>query len=153
MGSTGKARSVTDGTKPSIAALRVILERSGIRLSSFQLEQLWLYHQLLRQYNPELNLTRIHNFANMVLKLYVDSMLPAQMVELPSPLLDLGTGPGAAGATVARRTIETIQPGPFPAVGSAHLGRAAVSRSGAARRASGDREFAGGGYCGRADRL
>jgi 16S rRNA (guanine(527)-N(7))-methyltransferase RsmG len=97
MGSTRKPQPAADTIKPSMAAMRVFLERSGIRLSSLQLEQLWLYHQLLRQHNPTLNLTRIHNFVNMVLKLYVDSMLPAQMLELPSPLLDLGTGPGMPG--------------------------------------------------------
>lgn len=33
----------------------------------------------------------------MVLKLYADSMLPAQLFELPSPLMDLGSGPGMPG--------------------------------------------------------
>lgn len=83
--------------RPGPEQMSVVLERSGIRLSSTQLDQLWTYHQLLRQYNPELNLTRIHNFTNMVLKLYVDSILPGQLMELPSPLLDLGTGPGMPG--------------------------------------------------------
>ncbi|RJQ84286.1 MAG: 16S rRNA (guanine(527)-N(7))-methyltransferase RsmG, partial [Desulfobacteraceae bacterium] len=44
-----------------------------------------------------MNLTRIHNFANMVTKLYVDSVLPIQMIDLPSPLMDLGSGPGMPG--------------------------------------------------------
>ncbi|MDY0040902.1 MAG: 16S rRNA (guanine(527)-N(7))-methyltransferase RsmG, partial [Desulforhabdus sp.] len=66
-------------------------------MSSTQLQQLWSYHQLLRAHNPELNLTRIHKFSNMVLKLYADSMMPGQLIELPSPLLDLGSGPGMPG--------------------------------------------------------
>ena len=74
-----------------------LLRKSGIHLPSDRLEQLWTYHQLLRQHNPELNLTRIHNFTNMVLKLYVDSILPGRLIDLPSPLLDLGTGPGMPG--------------------------------------------------------
>ncbi len=69
----------------------------GIRLSPDQLRQLWIYHHLLREHNPELNLTRIHSFAAMALKLYADSMLPGKLMELPSPLLDLGTGPGMPG--------------------------------------------------------
>lgn len=77
--------------------MSLILERCGIHLSPLQLDQLYSYHQLLREHNAELNLTRIHNFANMVLKLYVDSILPGQLLELPSPLLDLGTGPGMPG--------------------------------------------------------
>jgi 16S rRNA (guanine(527)-N(7))-methyltransferase RsmG len=82
---------------PSLERMKSILEGCSLFLTPPQLQQLWSYHQLLRQHNPELNLTRIHNFSNMVLKLYVDSMLPARLLELPSPLLDLGTGPGMPG--------------------------------------------------------
>ena len=74
-----------------------LLTELGLALSAQQLAQLWRYHQLLRRFNPELNLTRIHNFTNMVLKLYADSLLPALHVDLPTPLLDLGTGPGLPG--------------------------------------------------------
>ena len=74
-----------------------LLADCGIELSHPGLEGLWAYHQLLRERNPDLNLTRIHNFANMVLKLYADSILPGKLVELPSPLLDIGTGPGMPG--------------------------------------------------------
>lgn len=82
---------------PGIEAMGALFARCGIELTAEQLDRLWIYHCLLREHNPELNLTRVHNFANMVLKLYVDSVLPATMVELPSPLLDLGTGPGMPG--------------------------------------------------------
>jgi 16S rRNA (guanine527-N7)-methyltransferase len=77
--------------------MAAIFDACGIRLSAAQTDQLWAYHSLLRERNPELNLTRVRNFANMVLKLYVDSVLPAGMIALPSPLLDLGTGPGMPG--------------------------------------------------------
>ena len=84
-------------TSPGPHELAIIVDRCGIHLSDAQVSQLWTYHQLLRQHNPELNLTRIHNFSNMALKLYVDSLLPGILIELPSPLLDLGTGPGMPG--------------------------------------------------------
>ena len=58
---------------------------------------MWRYHQLLRRHDAELNLTRIHNFENMVIKLYADAMLPALQAPLPSPLMDLGSGPGMPG--------------------------------------------------------
>lgn len=74
-----------------------LMERSGIAINDFQADRLWSYHNLLRQYNPDLNLTRIHNFENMVLKLYVDSILPGALMPLPSPLMDLGSGPGMPG--------------------------------------------------------
>ncbi|BBO69936.1 hypothetical protein DSCA_38660 [Desulfosarcina alkanivorans] len=79
-----------------------LLRRCGIRLTPGQLGQLWVYHQLLRRFDAELNLTRIHNFENMVVKLYADSILPAiEYTHLPSPLLDLGTGPGMPGIPLA----------------------------------------------------
>jgi 16S rRNA (guanine527-N7)-methyltransferase len=74
-----------------------IFRSCGIHLEAFQLSQFWNYHNLLRERNPDLNLTRVRNFTKMVLKLYVDSILPAGMLDLPSPLLDLGTGPGMPG--------------------------------------------------------
>jgi 16S rRNA (guanine(527)-N(7))-methyltransferase RsmG len=74
-----------------------LLNRCGIHLSKRQLLQLWAYHQLLRRHDADLNLTRIRNFDNMVVKLYADSILPALHATLPSPLLDLGTGPGMPG--------------------------------------------------------
>ncbi len=82
---------------PTPQALSAIFKECGIDLTQRQIDLLWLYHGLLRRHNTELNLTRIHNFANMVLKLYVDSALPAQLTTLPSPLMDLGSGPGMPG--------------------------------------------------------
>jgi len=82
---------------PGPEQMDALLKRCGINLSPSQLKQLWAYHQLLRQHDAELNLTRIRNFDNMVVKLYADSILPALHAPLPSPLLDLGTGPGMPG--------------------------------------------------------
>ncbi len=82
---------------PDPRSLEKILVGCGISLSPEQLRQLWIYHHLLREHNPELNLTRIHSFEAMALKLYADSLLPGRLIELPSPLMDLGTGPGMPG--------------------------------------------------------
>ncbi|GAB6904317.1 hypothetical protein JCM12296A_01510 [Desulfosarcina cetonica] len=82
---------------PAPSLMDALLKRCGIHLSTRQLDQLWAYHQLLRQHDAELNLTRIHNFENMVIKLYADSILPALQTALPSPLMDLGSGPGMPG--------------------------------------------------------
>jgi 16S rRNA (guanine527-N7)-methyltransferase len=81
--------------------MAAIIEQAGIHLSSAQIALLWRYHQLLRRYNQDLNLTRVHNFENMVTKLYIDSLLPGQLTPLPSPLLDIGTGPGMPGIPLA----------------------------------------------------
>ena len=93
-----KSRQPQPATEyPAIEDLGALLRGCGIQLDRRQLSCLWMYHGLLRKYNPVLNLTRIRNFKNMVLKLYADSLLPADMLDLPSPLLDLGTGPGMPG--------------------------------------------------------
>jgi 16S rRNA (guanine527-N7)-methyltransferase len=83
--------------KPGPTTLEAILKRCGIRLDPAQLGLLWSYHQLLRAANARLNLTRIHNFENMVLKHYVDSLLVLRFLTLPSPLVDMGSGPGLPG--------------------------------------------------------
>jgi 16S rRNA (guanine(527)-N(7))-methyltransferase RsmG len=82
---------------PGPEALEKILKRCGIVLEAAQVELLWRYHRMLRQANAALNLTRIHNFENMVLKHYVDSLLVLRYVELPETLIDMGSGPGLPG--------------------------------------------------------
>jgi 16S rRNA (guanine(527)-N(7))-methyltransferase RsmG len=95
---------------PGRGPLQSLVERCGLTLSEDQYEQLWLYHQMLRAANAELNLTRIHNFENMVLKHYVDSLLVLRFEELPSPLIDMGSGPGLPGIPlkIARPGVEMI---------------------------------------------
>ena len=95
---------------PGPKALEAILKRCGIALDGEQLGRLWRYHQMLRAANAELNLTRIHNFENMVLKHYVDSLLVLRFVELPSPLIDMGSGPGLPGIPlkIARPEVRMI---------------------------------------------
>ena len=99
---TGTRPSHTAGGRgrnkpPGPEQMDALLQRCGIHLAPSQLSQLWAYHRLLRRHDAELNLTRIRNFDNMVLKLYADSILPALHAPLPSSLLDLGTGPGMPG--------------------------------------------------------
>ncbi len=96
--------------KPGRDSLQAIIESCGIRLESGQYDLLWAYHRLLRSANAELNLTRIHNFENMVLKHYVDSLLVLKFSELPSPLIDMGSGPGLPGIPlkIARPDVEMV---------------------------------------------
>ena len=74
-----------------------MFQDNGIQLEPAMVDRFWKFHQLLRNRNEELDLTRIHNFEAMVLKHYVDSVLPATLTDLPSPLLDIGTGAGFPG--------------------------------------------------------
>ena len=82
---------------PGLASLEELLTGCGIKLDRGQLDQLWGYHRMLRSANADLNMTRIHNFENMVLKHYVDSLLVLKYVDLPAPLVDMGSGPGLPG--------------------------------------------------------
>src|SRR5215470_10055003 len=82
---------------PGRSSLEAIIKRCGIQLEPGQYDLLWAYHRMLRSANEELNLTRIHNFENMVLKHYVDSLLVLKFEDLPTPLVDMGTGAGLPG--------------------------------------------------------
>jgi 16S rRNA (guanine(527)-N(7))-methyltransferase RsmG len=95
---------------PGRTSLEAIISGCGITLDRAQLDQLWGYHRMLRSANAELNLTRIHNFENMVLKHYVDSLLVLNFIELPSPLIDMGSGPGLPGVPlkIARPGVSMI---------------------------------------------
>ena len=96
--------------KPGPLALGSILEQAGVGLEPAALERLWHYHRMLREANAELNLTRIHNFENMARKHYVDSLLVLKQIDLPSPLVDLGSGAGLPGIPlkIARPDLEMI---------------------------------------------
>ncbi|MFO7784985.1 MAG: RsmG family class I SAM-dependent methyltransferase [Thermodesulfobacteriota bacterium] len=93
----GRAGDPALAHPPDPGAMAAVFQGCGVVLTQQQIEQFWLYHGLLRHHNIELNLTRVYNFTGMVLKLYVDSVLPARMIDLPSPLMDLGSGPGMPG--------------------------------------------------------
>src|SRR5262245_45846620 len=71
------ARAAAEPQAPSLERLRALFARSGLRLSETQAQQFWTFHQLLRERNDELDLTRLHSFDAVVLKHYVDCALVA----------------------------------------------------------------------------
>jgi 16S rRNA (guanine527-N7)-methyltransferase len=103
-----KNKAVTK-LSPGLPSLREWFHRSGLPLSEKQVQQVWQYHRLLRKRNEEYDLTRIYQFDNMVQKHYVDCILVAKLLEwnLPSPLLDIGTGPGLPGILLKIASPET----------------------------------------------
>jgi 16S rRNA (guanine(527)-N(7))-methyltransferase RsmG len=94
-----KTRARKDILRPGLSSLKTWFERSSLPLSEKQYKQLWLYHTLLREKNEQYDLTRIHQFDNMVQKHYIDCILVAKLLrwKLPSPMLDIGTGAGLPG--------------------------------------------------------
>ncbi|HET8932917.1 MAG TPA: 16S rRNA (guanine(527)-N(7))-methyltransferase RsmG [Polyangiales bacterium] len=83
--------------------MRSLLERAGLKLTQRQLEQLWQFDQLLRRRNQDRDLTRLIEFESVVVKHYIDSMYVGQLIELPSPLVDVGTGAGFPGVPLKIR--------------------------------------------------
>jgi 16S rRNA (guanine(527)-N(7))-methyltransferase RsmG len=87
----------TPRASPSLERMAALLERSGIELDHDQLSQLWRFHQLLRKRNEDRDLTRLIEFETVVIKHYVDSIYVGRLTDLPSPLVDVGTGAGFPG--------------------------------------------------------
>lgn len=82
----------------SPAKLGTMLSKAGFKLTPKQLDRLAAYHAILLDRNRTLNLTRILNLDDIVLKHYVDCFLVARYVPvLPEPLLDIGSGAGFPG--------------------------------------------------------
>ncbi|MET0386726.1 MAG: 16S rRNA (guanine(527)-N(7))-methyltransferase RsmG [Polyangiales bacterium] len=82
---------------PSLERMRALLDRGGISLKTDQLDRLWRFDQLLRRRNQDRDLTRLIEFETVVVKHYVDCMYVTKLIELPSPLVDVGTGAGFPG--------------------------------------------------------
>ncbi|MEW6669697.1 MAG: 16S rRNA (guanine(527)-N(7))-methyltransferase RsmG [Thermodesulfobacteriota bacterium] len=93
------ARGAPARLAPGLPSLKEWFLRSDLLLTQRQYEQLWRYHKLLRDRNREYDLTRIYQFDSMVQKHYVDCVLVARLLDwqLPSPILDIGTGAGLPG--------------------------------------------------------
>lgn len=79
---------------PSKHKLALLLKKSSIILEDSQLAALWKFHNLLRKYNEECDLTRLYSFDSMVVKHYIDCMIIKNQIQLPSQLLDIGAGAG-----------------------------------------------------------
>ncbi len=89
--------SPSQNPAPSPALLAGYFAQAGITLGRRQLDQFWAFHQLLRRRTTELNLTRLHAFETMAVKHYLDCALVPALTELPSPLMDIGSGAGFPG--------------------------------------------------------
>jgi 16S rRNA (guanine527-N7)-methyltransferase len=75
-----------------------LLTTHGFSLTQHQLELVTRYHGYLLDRNRTLNLTRILNLEDMVLKHYVDCFMVNRLLpDFPEPLLDIGSGAGFPG--------------------------------------------------------
>jgi len=90
----------TRSLRPGLSSLIRIFERSGFALRRESYEMLWRFHQQIHEKNDELDLTRIKNFGSMVIRHYVDCAYVPKLIQLPSPLLDIGSGAGFPGIPI-----------------------------------------------------
>jgi 16S rRNA (guanine527-N7)-methyltransferase len=88
--------------RPSKPALGQLLARYGVHLQPQTLDQLWAYHQLLREHNHDQDLTRLIGFDTMAQKHYADCMILHGLMKgrWPSPMVDVGTGAGFPGMMI-----------------------------------------------------
>ena len=75
------------------------LKKDNIMLSSYQLDQLKKYYQLLIEWNEKINLTRITEEHSVYLKHFYDSLTLSKVIDLNKELkiCDIGTGAGFPG--------------------------------------------------------
>ncbi|MBN2078745.1 MAG: 16S rRNA (guanine(527)-N(7))-methyltransferase RsmG [Spirochaetes bacterium] len=78
-------------------ALAGFFERSGISLSSLQIDRFFRYYELLASHNDDLDLTRLTSIEDIAVKHFIDSIYFTEFIELPSPLIDIGSGAGFPG--------------------------------------------------------
>ncbi len=71
--------------------------KAGISLTEFQAQLLDLHVQLLLNWNTRINLTRITDREEIIVKHLLDSILPAKFLPLSGDTLDVGTGAGFPG--------------------------------------------------------
>lgn len=69
---------------------------ANIEISQRQAEQFFTLFEFMVEYNKKVNLTSITEFENVVLKHFIDSVLPFTMVEIAegASFIDVGTGAG-----------------------------------------------------------
>lgn len=77
--------------------MRELFTRSGIALDDSQIGKFGRFYELLVRHNDELDLTRLRRFEDIVVRHFVDSLYITRLCEMPSPLLDIGTGAGFPG--------------------------------------------------------
>ncbi|OHD70207.1 MAG: 16S rRNA (guanine(527)-N(7))-methyltransferase RsmG [Spirochaetes bacterium RBG_16_49_21] len=74
-----------------------IFNQSGFLLSPRQADQFIIYYDLIVKHNESLDLTRLKSFEDIVVKHFIDSIYITKYLDLPSPLIDIGTGAGFPG--------------------------------------------------------
>jgi 16S rRNA (guanine527-N7)-methyltransferase len=84
--------------RPGRKSLDTLLQYYGVRLKDPVLDQLWHFHQLLRENNHDQDLTRLNAFETMVERHYADcTLINALVKDWPQRMIDIGSGAGFPG--------------------------------------------------------
>lgn len=74
--------------------IREVFNDYGIELSNLQIEQFSKYYDLLIKYNNVMNLTAITEYDEVIVKHFLDSVLPYKNITKGAKVIDVGTGAG-----------------------------------------------------------
>lgn len=69
----------------------------GVVLDSLKLQQFATYLKELKAWNRRVNLTSLQNDLDILVKHFIDSLLPLRFIPFHSSLLDIGSGAGFPG--------------------------------------------------------
>jgi len=73
----------------------------GLQLSYNQLEKLYLYKEMLVEWNEKINLTAIIDDEEIIVKHIIDSLQIVKHIEEKQKIIDVGTGAGLPGIVIA----------------------------------------------------
>ena len=78
-----------------------IAANTGIQLNENQLEKLYLYKEMLVEWNEKINLTAITDDEEIIAKHIVDSLEIVKYIKQGQSIIDVGTGAGLPGIIIA----------------------------------------------------
>lgn len=83
-------------------------KKIGILLNEEQVEQFYIYMELILEWNEKINLTAITKPEEIILKHFIDSLTIAKDIEKNAKIVDVGTGAGFPGVPlkIIRKDIE-----------------------------------------------
>ncbi len=95
----GKARNSTGDLdrRESEAILQTGAQALGITLTPGQIDQFLIYRDLLKHWNRRWNLTALRSDSEIIIKHFLDSLLPLPYLPDRASLLDIGSGAGFPG--------------------------------------------------------
>lgn len=71
-----------------------LFTRSGLEITEGDAELFFAFYNYLGDKNVDKSLSAITSFEDVVIKHFVDSAIVSKFIELPSPLVDIGSGAG-----------------------------------------------------------